>query len=177
MIKNTHDLIIEGKYVNLREVEIDDAAFILSLRLSEKGSKFLHKTENDVDKQKAYLERYKPLEYEWYFIVESKDHSSLGCLGIYDVRDSSVCTGRWIMKEGSDARQGIEGDILLKDFAFTTLGATEVRMDTRHYNKNMLNYFKIWGCKEYDRDDELVYVVLDKDTYIKNKYRVARFCI
>lgn len=33
MAKNTHDFKpIEGKYVNLREVTIDDAAFILQLR-------------------------------------------------------------------------------------------------------------------------------------------------
>ena len=34
-----------GKYVNLREVTVDDAEFILSLRCDENKSKFLHKTE------------------------------------------------------------------------------------------------------------------------------------
>lgn len=44
MAKNTHDFKpIEGKYVNLREVTIDDAAFILQLRTTGKAVKFLHK--------------------------------------------------------------------------------------------------------------------------------------
>ena len=44
MAKNTHDFKpIEGKYVNLREVTIDDAAFILQLRTTGKAVNFFIK--------------------------------------------------------------------------------------------------------------------------------------
>ena len=59
---------LEGKYVNLREVRMDDATFILSLRCDPKKSRFLHKTENNLAKQIAYLEHYFTLDNEWYFI-------------------------------------------------------------------------------------------------------------
>ena len=36
---------LNGKYVNLREVTVDDADFILSLRCNENKSRFLHNPE------------------------------------------------------------------------------------------------------------------------------------
>ena len=47
-----------GKYVNLREVTVDDADFILSLRCDENKSKFLHKTEYNLENQIAYIKKY-----------------------------------------------------------------------------------------------------------------------
>ena len=48
-MKNTHNFPkIEGKYVNLREAEISDSAFILNLRTHAKKSRFIHKTDNDL---------------------------------------------------------------------------------------------------------------------------------
>ena len=44
-----------GKYVNLREVTVDDAEFILSLRCDENKSKFLHKTEYNLENQVKFL--------------------------------------------------------------------------------------------------------------------------
>ena len=37
-----------GKYVNLREITLDDAQFVLDLRCNGNKSKFLHKTENNL---------------------------------------------------------------------------------------------------------------------------------
>ena len=177
MKKNSHDgVIISGGHVNLREIRIEDAEFILKLRTSEKGLKFLHYTENNLDRQISYLQQYFTKDDEWYFIVETKEYESIGCLSIYDIKGDSVCTGRWIMKEGIPFQQSIEADMLLKEFAFSELGAAEIRMDTRHENKNMQAYFRMWGCKEVSKDEELIYVVLPRDVYVINRARVARFC-
>ena len=59
MKKNLHDFNrITGKFIDLREVNVKDAQFIIDLRTSEKGSRFLHKTEIDVSRQEAYLMNY-----------------------------------------------------------------------------------------------------------------------
>ena len=76
---------INGRYVNLRDVELSDATFILALRTNEKKAKFLSKTENNLDKQVNYLKRYKQLENEWYFIIENKKHEPLGTVSIYNI--------------------------------------------------------------------------------------------
>ena len=51
MARIVHPEMLQGKYVNLREVTLDDAAFILELRTDAKKSRFLHKTDHDLQKQ------------------------------------------------------------------------------------------------------------------------------
>ena len=63
---------ISGKNINLRDVEISDAPFILRLRTNEQKSRFLHKTDADLQKQIDYINRYKTLQEEWYFVIENK---------------------------------------------------------------------------------------------------------
>ena len=55
---------LQGKYVNLREITLDDAQFVLDLRCDSNKSKFLHKTENNLDKQIDYIKSYFKKEYE-----------------------------------------------------------------------------------------------------------------
>lgn len=47
-----------GKYVNLREITLDVAKFVLDLRCDSNKSKFLHKTEYNLDKQIDYINSY-----------------------------------------------------------------------------------------------------------------------
>lgn len=177
MIKNHHDFKpIEGKYVNLREVEVEDAAFILKLRTSEKGKKFLHKTSPDIDKQIEYIKKYKSYDSEWYFIVENKNKQPLGCLSVYDIQGDSACTGRWIMADNVRVQESIEGDLLLKDFTYNVLAMNHIRTDTRYENKNMINYFKMWHCQIIRQDNELIYFNLPKEVYENNKKNIERFC-
>ena len=88
---------IEGKYINLRDVKEEDAEFILSLRTSEKKSRFLHKTQYDIDKQVSYIRHYKTLDNEWYFIIEDKKQVPLGTVRIYDIIGDSFCWGSWLL--------------------------------------------------------------------------------
>ena len=63
---------IEKYGLKARLVEEQDAAFILSLRTDPKLSRFLHPTENDEEKQRAYIRGYKEREKQgkdYYFIL------------------------------------------------------------------------------------------------------------
>ena len=175
-MKKIEQSALIGKYVNLREVTTDDAAFILKLRTEGKGARFLHKTSPDLQKQIEYIKRYQTLDDEYYFIVENKEGLPLGCLSIYDIQDDSVCTGRWVMSQTSRIQEGIEGDMLLKNYAYNVLGTQNIRTDTRHNNSNMINYFKMWGCTITAQDNELIYFNLTKENYEKNKKYIERFC-
>lgn len=53
------DKFIENKSIILRDVEVDDANFILSLRCDSNKAKFLNKTENNIEQQKEYIKKYK----------------------------------------------------------------------------------------------------------------------
>ncbi|WP_300832287.1 hypothetical protein, partial [uncultured Bilophila sp.] len=109
-----HPEMLQGNYVNLREVTLDDAAFILSLRTNPKKSQFLHVTGNNLQKQIDYLKHYFTLEKEWYFIIENKYHCPLGTIRIYNVKNTCFTGGSWIMIDDATPKESIEGDLLLK---------------------------------------------------------------
>ena len=172
MIKNTHDFKpLEGKYVNLREVELDDAAFILSLRCDEKKARFLHKTENNLEKQIEYLKRYKTLDNEWYFIIENKRHEPLGTTRIYNVCGNQYTSGSWLMKDGSLPEETLEGSLLAREIAFEKLGFEKDCFDVCKGNKKVIRYHQIWGAKIIGENNEEFLYEYTKSSYlsVKNK--------
>ena len=79
-------LMLLGKRINMRLVEVEDAHYILRLRMDE--GKILSPTENSIEKQVKWLRDYKDRETEkkeYYFIIESKNGSRLGTARIYDL--------------------------------------------------------------------------------------------
>ena len=170
MIKNTHDFKpLEGKYVNLREVELNDAAFILSLRCNEKKSRFLHKTENNLEKQIEYLKRYKTLDNEWYFIIENKRHTPLGTTRIYDVQGNRYTPGSWLMKDGSLPEETLEGSLLAGKMAYEVLGFEKGFFDVRKGNKRVIRFHLSGGAKIIGEDEDNYYFEATKESYLKIK--------
>mgnify|MGYP005956926121 CR=1 FL=1 len=170
MIKNTHDFKpLEGKYVNLREVELDDAPFILALRCDEKKSRFLHKTENNLEKQIEYLKRYKTLDDEWYFIIENKQNEPLGTSRIYDVCGTQYTPGSWLMKDGSLPEETLEGSLLAGQMAFEVLGFEKSFFDVRKGNKKVIRFHLSGGAKIVGEDKENYYFEATKENHLKMK--------
>ena len=165
-----------GKTVNLREVQESDSAFILRLRTTGRGSRFLHQTENSLEKQVQYIRRYLSLPNEWYFIVEDKEGHPLGTVGIYDLQEDSVSIGHWVMDESATLPQSIEGDLLVKDFAFRVLGFDKIRCDTLLSNRDVIRFNSIWHMTIVGRNDELVFYELSKEEYKKHRDIFAKIC-
>ena len=76
-----------NKYgIDVRFVEESDAEFILSLRTDPKLSRYLHATDNDVEKQRQWIRKYKEREAhgkEYYFMY-IKNENKLGVSRIYN---------------------------------------------------------------------------------------------
>ena len=73
---------------------MDDAEFILNLRLDEELNQFISKVDDDIKKQKKWLKKYKKREAqekEYYFIIESKSGKQYGTVRLYDFKDESFC--------------------------------------------------------------------------------------
>lgn len=165
---------IAGKSINLRDVEISDAEFILTLRCDSQKAKFLHKTENDLAKQIAYIQSYKAKEDEWYFIIESKGGERLGTVRIYDVVDNDdFCWGSWIVKNGAPANVAIESVLLVYEYAFYTLGFTKAHFDVRKDNVKVRAFHKRFGAREVGENDKDVFYRFFREDYekIKGKFR------
>ena len=156
-----------GQFVNLKEADIEDAEFILQLRCDEKKSKYLHKTENDIEKQINYLKRYKEKKDEWYFIVLNKAGKKLGTNRIYDLKQDSFTTGSWIMMDGCLSEEIFESDYLVRMYGFEILGFDKTHLDVMKENKKVIAYHKMLGAKVYDEDEESVYLEIFKKDYIE----------
>jgi len=186
MTKNTHDFKkIVGKYVNLREVEIKDCAFILKLRTNEKLSKYINQTSSDLQRQIDYINKYKSLENEWYFIIENKKEEPLGTIRIYPYPDypkypeyseaGNLGTGSWLMKDGSSPLESIESDYLVKEFFFNVLNINFTPMEINKENKTVIVFQNKWGNKMIGDIGHSYTFRLYKDDYLKNKSYFNKF--
>ena len=138
---------LNGKYVNLREVTVDDADFILSLRCNENKSRFLHKTEYNLENQIAYIKNYFEIPDEWYFIIENKKGERIGTYRIYDVQGDSFCIGSWLMIDGVSPAESFESDWILRMYGFDVLGFKRIHFDVRKGNKKVIAYHKMLGAR------------------------------
>lgn len=159
---------IIGKYVNLREIEVEDAEFVLSLRCDEKKARFLNKTEYNIEKQQDYIRRYKTLDNEYYFIIEDKQDKPIGTIRIYDITDNSFCPGSWLMMDGVSAQQSFEGDYLAKKFAFEQTGYNKFHFDVRKGNKKVLRFHELMGAKKTGETELDILFECTKEDYYNN---------
>lgn len=170
MIKNNHLFKpLEGKYVNLREVRLSDAPFILSLRCDKKKSKYLHKTENNLQNQIVYLEKYFSLDNEWYFIIENKKKLPLGTSRIYGINGRQYTGGSWLMKDGCLPEETLEGALLARFMAFEVLGFEKDCFDVRKDNKKVVRFHLLCGAKIVSENNDDYFFEITREVYNKNK--------
>ena len=142
---------LQGKYVNLREVTVDDAEFILKLRCSNKA-KLLHKTENNLQKQIDYIKKYLSSNNEWYFIIEDKNHIQIGTHRIVNIDNFNFSTESWIMSDDAKPNETIESFILIVIYAFNVLNLKCQHFYTNKDNKKMILFAKFIGAREVGFD-------------------------
>lgn len=155
-----------GKNVNIRDVEVEDAEFILSLRCDKKKSKFLHKTEYNIQKQRDYIKHYKTLDNEWYFIIENKENKPIGTYRIYDLKQDSFSIGSWLMVDKANPFEVIEGEYLAKCFAFNTTGFNKFHFTVMKENKKVIRFHKMLGAQIVGEDDIEYFFECTKDVYL-----------
>jgi len=169
-------MVIQGKNTNLRLVEIDDAEFILNLRLDQTKSRYISKVENDLSKQINWLKEYKKREQaktEYYFIIENKNDEKCGVLRLYDFIADSFCWGSWILKENSPSYMAIESALLVYEFAFYNLKFNKSHFDVRIKNEKVVAFHTRLGATVTGSDELNYYFNYTKESYekIKNKYK------
>lgn len=61
---------VVGKTLTFRDANVDDAAFILSLRTDKEKSRYLSAVSGELADQQAWLKRYAHVDDQAYFIIE-----------------------------------------------------------------------------------------------------------
>ncbi|MUK49021.1 GNAT family N-acetyltransferase [Aliivibrio fischeri] len=150
---------LKGQFCTLRLVEIEDASFILKLRTDQKKSKFLSKTNVDLEEQISWIKLYKKredLKKEYYFIIEDKFNNKVGTYRLYDINHEQATPGSWIIIDGVELSVTIESVLLMYDFVFNRLNLKRINFDVMKGNKRVVRFHESYGsvCIYEDEDNK-----------------------
>jgi hypothetical protein len=164
--------------IKLRFVEEKDADFILKLRTDSTKSRFISKTDSDVDKQKKWIREYKKREEngdEFYFIASDNINIDFATYRIYNKKDDIIEIGSFISKPlYNNPINIIKVDIIVKTFVFVTLGFQKLNFEVRKENKSVVNYHKKFAPILIKEDELNYYFVLERDNFLSNKIKFQK---
>ncbi len=138
--------IIKGYFISLRSVEENDAEKILKWRTDENISKYLHKTDNDIKKQREWIKEQRAREGDYYFmIINSKTNEAVGTIGLYNIdREKNEGEfGRWIC---FSPLYSLDSAILIYEFGFEILNLQRIITRTVNNNLPVINFHKRFGA-------------------------------
>lgn len=169
---------IQGKSINLRTAQVEDASFILELRMQTQKTQFLSQVKNDLTKQQAWLKGYKQKEQaglEYYFVIESKQAEKLGLVRVYDLQPDSFCWGSWLIKDDAPNTTAIESALLVYEFGFGELQYKKAHFDVRKGNERVIAFHKRFGANVVNEDELNLYFIYPLENYLNIKKKYKRY--
>ena len=173
--------IIIGKNINFRLVEIEDAEFILNLRL--KKGEFLSATNPNLIEQENWIKSYKKREEsgeEYYFIIENKNGLRAGTIRLYDIdyKTKTFTFGSFIVDRQSKSihkLSAFEAINLIFEFAFEKLSLNNCFFDCRKKNRKANDFYIRFGAKIIKEDDLDYFYKFSFDDYQIAKIKYKKF--
>lgn len=166
--------IVRGKQIYLREVTLDDAEFILTLRTDPKKSRYLSPTISDITQQRAFIERYLQSLTDYYFIICDWSARSLGTVRIYDIQGDSFCWGSWIISDSAPIGTAMESALLLYDFAFFSLHYKNSHFDVRKDNRRVVKFHERFGAQITREDESNFYFSYNIISYLNARQKYSK---
>lgn len=164
--------IIKGKYIVLRAVSEEDAAFTSKLRSDISLIKHIHKVDTTIAGQISFITWQRSKDNDYYFIISTPMNEQLGTIALYNMNGKNAELGRWVSY--GNAFQNLESVLLLHDFAFDILGLETVYTCTNITNERTINFWKRFGSDECYIEQESDFIasknVVTKESYV-NKIR------
>lgn len=133
-------LVQEGFGYRLRPVRVDDASFIVDVRLQDlERNKFISPISADVELQKNWIRSQEAKADDFYFVIENRlTGESEGLIGLYDMAAGRAEWGRWVLKKGSLG--AVESVDLLFKIAFGSLKLQELYCRTIADNTDVVSF-------------------------------------
>jgi ribosomal-protein-alanine N-acetyltransferase len=120
------DLVIEGEFIDLRQVRLSDAKDIFRWRSSSSGKYLHHPPDYSVESQENWIRNLSD-DVIYYIIYPKNSTESVGMVGIYEVNwiDSIADCGGLILDEKyieHGSPYGLEALLLCYEYIYTKMG-------------------------------------------------------
>ena len=164
---------VTGASLVLRNAAVDDAEFILSLRLDPVKKRHLAATSPRLEDQVQWLRSYQSATDQAYFVICDRKGTAIGCVRLYEPVGHSYCWGSWLMVSGLSPLASIEANLLVYAYG-RWLGFREARLDVRRDNEAVWKFHEKFAGATRVRESELDYFYVVDDRQIEtllNKYR------
>jgi hypothetical protein len=181
LIKLSPDFSLEKYGVQVRLVNEDDADFILRLRTDSKLSRYIHSTDNDLEKQKEWIRGYKEREAqgtEFYFMFLHNGERA-GVRRLYSIKEDGTFTGgSWLFLPDIPMSVSIVSMIISLEVAFGMLHLTydDLYDGVHESNTKVIKFCKMLGVEFTDTiiDEKGKYFIggLTKETFYKREKEI-----
>jgi hypothetical protein len=149
-----------GKTIILRNVQVEDAEFILSLRLDPQKGGYLSPVEADVEKQREWIRNYLRSKGQAYFLICDRAMRPLGTVRIYDAIGDSFSWGSWILRKGAPRAAAIESAVLVYWLATRHWDFRASHFQVRHDNTSVLAFHEKFGAERVAQTAEEIEIHL-----------------
>lgn len=168
-----YDKVLEGKYVNLRSVNIEDAEYTLSLRKDPMLTKYLPKLDITLEQQKKWIEKQRGKLGDYFFLIQDKGGSNIGVIGVYDVQEYQCETGRIAVKNGNSI-QTLEAQLLSFDFAFDILNMSKTVNFVYEDNVHAIRLSQMFGAEVTNRFKDETGMIRIDHVITAERYKESR---
>lgn len=176
MNKLSSDFKLEKYGLKVRLVNEGDVPFILELRTNPKLSKYIHPTENNVEKQVAWIREYKVREKQGldYYFIFYKDEHPVALSRIYDIHETWATGGSWLCVPGLMPDVSVATCIIGREILFDILQLEEDRFDVRKGNKQVLKMHEMFGATIVGESDIDYFFCLKKKDFEINSVKLMK---
>ena len=160
-----------------RLVNEDDSDFILLLRTDTWHTRFIHPTDNSLEKQLEWLKRYKECEAEgrdYYFIYFQGDEP-VGVNRVYNIFEYYGTEGSWICKPKSEPNVALATYMILHDIMFEDINLDLSIFDVRKDNKKVQRTHKLFGAVVIGESEIDNYFSIFKKTYFEKREQIIKY--
>jgi RimJ/RimL family protein N-acetyltransferase len=141
---------LEGTFVELRSIQVDDAAITFMWRQSARAS-YLGGSADSIEKQAEWIDS-RPKDEINFIIINKKNRKSVGMISLIDLdfKNMNAQTARFLIGDIENSNGfpiAAEAMLLLYDYAFGELDLSRVYGFINSENKLMIKWQKYMGMQ------------------------------
>jgi len=157
--------------LTVRLVNNDDANYILNLRTNKELTKFIHQTDNDIEKHLQWMNKYKKREKEGrdYYFIYFKDDKPVGVNRIYNIYEYYGTIGSWICSPTNDTETSMATYFFMLDILFEYLMLDLSIFDVRKKNTHVWKLHKMAGAINVGESELDYYFIINKENYYSKR--------